>query len=400
MIPSSAILHNNFTFIVQDLALLHSLGVRLILVCGVRSYVEQQLIKQNLPNIYQQNLRVTCKQTLNCVMEEVGKLQATLLAKLSVNMTDSPLLGAKLCATCGNFVTAKPYGIIDGIDLQYTGKVRKVENHKISILLDNQIIPLIFPICPAPTGEIFNVSITEIAASVAVSLCADKLILFNEYEGIFNQNQELVREIALNNINDYLPNQLLETANYACNQGVKRCHLISFKTNGALLDELFTRSGSGTLVIKQSLEVIRQANYDDIGAILDLIKPLEEQGILVKRSREMLEREINRFYLITIDGLIIGCFAIYPQPNSLSAELACLVIHQDYQKQGFAKKLLIYGEKLAKKMQMNKVFILTTHTDHWFLQHGFNKADISDLPIERANLYNYQRKSKILVKQL
>jgi len=398
MIPSSAILHANFSFIVQDLALLHSLGVRLVLVCGVRKYVEKQLLANNLPNIYQQNLRITCRQTLNCVMEQTGKLQAKLFAKLSVNITGSPLAGAKMCVANGNFVTAKPYGVIDGIDLQYTGKVRKVDARKLNLLLDNQIIPLITPICSAPTGEVFNVSAHEIAMQVATNMQADKLILFDQTEGIFNDGK-LIREIALNNINDYLPHPLLEIANYACKNNVKRCHLISYQINGALLDELFTRKGSGTLVIAQSLEVIRCAHHADIGAILDLINPLEQQGILVKRSRAILTKQINNFYVITIDKLIVGCAALYPQQNG-SAELACLVVHQDYQKQGFAEKLLKYAEQLALQQQIKQIFILTTHTDHWFIQHGFTKADISDLPLERANLYNYQRKSKILIKQL
>jgi len=400
MIPSSAIFHPNFSNIVHDIALLHSLGVRLVLVFGAREQIAVELAQHNLPNIYQDDLRITCEKTLACVLQAVGKLQAKLLAQFSIDMSSSPLAGAAISVVSGNFVVAKPCGVIGGVDLQHTGCVRKIAGKNIKKLLDNHMITLLSPLGYAPTGEVFNLSAYEIAAQTAIKLAADKLIIFDENLGITAKNGDLVREIAFDQIGDYAPHHLLTIAACACKNGVLRTHIISFSQDGAMLDELFTRKGSGTLIAAQSLEVIRKANHHDIGGILELIAPLEAQGILVKRSRQVLEQEISQFYVVAIDGLIIGCAALYPQQKAPSAELACLAISSEYAGQGFAAKLLQYLEIEAKKLRLQQIFVLTTHTEHWFLQHGFSKAQISDLPLERANCYNFQRNSKILLKNL
>jgi len=415
MLPSAAILHENFINILHDIALLHSLGVRIIIVYGIREHLIKHLQSSDLADVYQDNLRITDAKTLSCVLEIAGKLQTEIMDQLSVDIVNSPLSGAKLCVISGNFVTAKPCGVIDGVDFQYTGKVRKIDVDNMQKLLNHNMIILQGPSCPAPTGEAFNLSSLDIAAQIAISIKADKLILFNPYAGFTNQNGDLVREIVLPAIGkdqqaDNPLNHLIKIAADACKNGVDRCHLISFKQNGALLNELFTRTGEGTLIAPQSLEVLRKANIDDIGGILDLIRPLEQQGILVKRSRDLLERDINNFYVISIDGLIVACCALYPQNeeqiSSLknvkksSIELACLVVHPDYQKSGYADKLLNFAEKKAKNEGINQLFALTTHTEHWFLQRGFNNGSKEDLPSVKANSYNQQRNSKILIKTL
>jgi amino-acid N-acetyltransferase len=186
----------------------------------------------------------------------------------------------------------------------------------------------------------------------------------------------------------------------ACKDKVARCHLVNRRADGALLLELFTRQGVGTMVTRDPLESLRDATIDDVGGVLKLIEPLEAEGILVKRGRELLEREITRFSVLEHDGTIVGCVALYPFPQSKAAELACLVVHPQYQDGGRGERLLKHLEARAKKKGVKELFVLTTRSAHWFVERDFVETDVARLPDEKQNLYNYQRRSKVFVKRL
>lgn len=407
-----AVNHDNFRNIVLDIALLHSLGIRLVLVHGARPQIDENLNDIGITTPFHNGLRVTTREALRCVLDAVGSIRLEIEALLSMGLANSPMFGAKIDAVSGNFVTAKPYGVRDGVDFGLTGEVRAIDIEAISKNLVNHHIVILGPTGYSTTGEVFNLLAEDVAVSAAVALKADKLLCLGEREGIQSDDSRLLREMIPNEVDQYLRGKLLDSellrhmnaASNACKEGVKRVHIISYARDGALLQELFTRDGSGTLITNDPYEEIREAQIDDIGGLIELLRPLEEEGILVRRSRERLENEIDHFAVIERDGMIVGCAALYPLPvdekNPASGEIACVAIHPNYRNGERGSELLEYLEKRAAGKGLKKLFVLTTRTALWFVEHGFRQADVEDLPNERKALYNFQRNSKVFSKQI
>ena len=310
--------------------------------------------------------------------------------------------GAALTVVSGNFVTARPYGIHNGVDFGHTGSVRRIDCDAIQQQLQLNNIVLISPIAYSPTGEAFNCRAEDVATATAAALNADKLIFIMDADGVKNTTGELIHQLnpleaeqlLQSNHNDAITQLHLSSALTACKQNVRRVHLISHNIDGALLLELYTRDGTGTLITSETYEDIRLANIDDVGGILELIKPLEDDGILAQRSRDQLELEINLFTVIERDGMIIACAALYPYADN-TAELACVAVHSDYQKQGRATELLHQLQNQCSSKGIKKVFLLTTQTAHWFQEQGFTEDNMENLPIERKKMYNNQRNSRV-----
>jgi len=403
--------------IVNDIALLNSLGVRLVLVHGARPQIDARTAEAGLSTRLHHDQRVTDSETLRCVIEAVGRVRTEIEAKLSMGLANTPMHGARIRVCSGNFVTARPLGVLDGVDMGHTGELRRVDQQAIRRQLDLNNIVLIPNLGYSPTGEIFNLPVEEVAVGTAVALQADKLILFGRQEGIRDSSgelrSELLAETARRLVHLYESSvasepqapwtetaSLLRAAAEACDRGVPRCHLVSHAQDGSLLIELFTRDGTGTMVSKESYEQVRQANIEDVGGILELIAPLEEKGILVRRSRERLEAEIDRFHLVVRDGAIIGCAALYPFSEEQMGELACVAINKDYRGGARGDLLLKHIEQAARDQGLNTLFVLTTRTAHWFLERGFRSASLDALPRQRKQLYNFQRNSKVFVKPL
>ena len=384
----------NFDNLIHDLALLNSLGIRLVLVFGARPQIEQQCHTHNITLDYHKGLRITDEASLKIVKSVIGKLRIDIEAKLSFSLPHTPMADAQIRCTSGNWVIAQPVGIQDGVDLGNTGKVRRIDTQAISQQLDQQNIVLLPPLGYSPTGEIFNLAAEAIATATASDLGADKLIFIGE------KHDNLAREITLKQAEKEKLNHTLSAAIKACKAGVQRVHLLSRERDGALLQELFSRDGAGTLISANPFESTRQATIEDIGGILELIQPLEDNGVLVKRSREHLEIEIKHFTVMERDGSVIACAALYPYSSSNIAELACLAVAESYQDLGRGKHLLAVIEKQAKTAGVTELCLLTTQTAHWFIEQGFKIAEINDLPIERQSLYNYQRNAKVFKKGL
>ena len=407
MLPGDGVEHPNFDNIVHDLVLLHSLGVRLVLVHGSRPQIERRLAQRGLQARYHRDLRVTDGPTLECVIEAVGGLRLGIEARLSMDIAASPMQGARLRVAGGNLVTARPIGVVDGVDYQHTGEVRRVDRKGIARLLDERSIVLLSSLGYSPTGEIFNLACEDVAMTAAIALNADKLILFGSEPGILDEAGQLLRELTpaeapphLARLGPSYQGELLDAAAQACLQGVRRSHIVSYADNGALLTELFTREGSGTLLTQKPLAVLREADINDVGGLIELIRPLEEQGILVRRSREVLEREIGQFSIVVHDGLIIACAALYPVPDSDWGELACLAVHPEHRQGGWGDQLLERIEQRARACELHTLFVLTTRTAHWFQERGFQPSSVERLPPARASLYNFQRQSKVFEKPL
>jgi amino-acid N-acetyltransferase len=397
--------HENFANIIHDIALLKSLGVRLVLIHGSRPQIAARLQKAGIKSGFHQDIRITDTTALEHVKDAAGSLRAQIEALLSMGLPNSPMQGSHMRVCSGNFVTARPIGVVDGVDYQHTGKVRRIDAEGIHRQLRDGSIVLLSPLGYSPTGEIFNLSLEDIAVNSAAAICADKLILFSSEEGIIDSKGELIRQLSMEDTAQ-LPlanaeqGTLLHTARQACLEGVPRCQIISYKDDCALLEELFTHDGSGTLVANVDYETSRQAGIDDVGGILELIEPLEQEGILLKRSRELLENEIDQFRLLERDGRIIACAALYPFPEDSCGELACIVSHPDYRGGKRAQRLLAELEQEARSMGLDRVFVLSTQTAHWFLEQGFVESSRDQLPGHRQALYNLQRNSKVFFKAL
>jgi amino-acid N-acetyltransferase len=407
MLPGDGVAHPNFGNIIHDLVLLHSLGVRLVLVHGSRPQIEARLAARGLTPHYHRDMRITDGPTLECVIDAVGQLRIAIEARLSMDMAASPMQGSRLRVSGGNFVTARPIGVVEGVDYHHTGEVRRVDRKGIGRLLDERSIVLLSPLGYSPTGEIFNLACEDVAMRAAIDLGADKLILFGNEQGLMDDAGKLVRELRPQQVPAHLQRlgnsyqaELLDAAAQACRGGVKRAHIVSYSEDGSLLTELFTRDGGGTLVDQEQFEQLREATIEDVGGLIDLISPLEEQGILVRRSREVLEREISQFSIVERDGLIIACAALYQISDSDSGELACLAVNPEYRHGGRGDELLERIEERARAQGLKTLFVLTTRTAHWFRERGFEPSGVERLPAARASLYNYQRNSQIFEKQL
>lgn len=404
-----------FIALSHDLNLLASLEVRLVLVHGARPQIEQRLKRDKLTPAFHNGLRITDDAAMEAVKEANGAVRVEIEALLSMGIANSPMAGADIRVASGNFVTAKPLGVLDGVDLQHTGEVRKIDAVGIQKRLDDNELVLLSPMGYSPTGEAFNLSLEDVAVSTAIALDAEKLIFLMDSEGVHNLRGELLREMTAEKAKNLLRNvqesdepiHFSEDVNFylpaavrACEQGVSRTHLISRHIDGAIIQELFTHNGIGTMITELPLETMRQANIDDVGGILKLIEPLENDGILVRRGRERIEMEINHFYVMEHDNRAIGCAALYPFHQEKMAEFACLAIDPQYRGGGRGDKLFNYCQTQARKLGFNQLFCLTTRTEHWFLERGFIEESIDKLPQKKQALYNFQRKSKVFVKPL
>jgi len=400
---------DEFLGVVHDLNLLHSLGIRLVVAHGCRPQVEAILAAQGIQSSYAHGVRVTDADAMDCVLEAAGQVRARIEALLSLGLANSPMAGARNRVSSGNYLTAKPMGVVGGVDMQLTGEVRRIDTEAIQQRLDDGDIVLISPIGYSPTGEIFNLTVEEVATQVAVRLEAAKLIFLMDADGVRNGRRQLLTDLSTTDAeailakNDKLTPDVrlyLPAAIRACNNGVKRAHLISRRLDGALLLELFTRDGVGTMIASTALAHLRSATIDDVGGILQIIGPLEEQGTLVRRSRERLESEIERFVVAEYDGNIIGCAALYAFPEEKVGELAALAVLPDFRREGYGEALMHEIEGRARRLKLSELFVLTTKTSHWFVERGFRPATIADLPAQKQALYNYQRKSLVYRKSL
>lgn len=391
-----------------DANLLVALGVRLVLVHGARPQIEEELREKGLESLSHGRYRVTDAATLDCVIDAVGSVYLEIDALLSQGLPDTPMANSTIRVIAGNFITAKPLGVIDGVDMQYAGAVRKIDAEGIKAQLGMGNIVILSSLGASPTGEIFNLAMEEVAEAAAVAIGAEKLVFLTDSIGLTDIDGTLLDEMTseaaerLNSIGDWLSPDLkryLPCAIRASRSGVGRVHLIGYNEDGTLLRELFTRDGVGTIITRESLETLRDARPDDISGLVALIEPLEEDGTLVRRSRELLEREITRFSLVVHDGLIVGCAALYPYGED-HAELACLAVHPNYRRWGYGEKLMKRIEARARAIGIKRLFILTTVTSHWFKERGFVEQPVDALPEEKRLVYNLQRRSKVYTKPL
>ncbi len=400
---------------VQDLAILHSMGIKLVLVHGFRPQVNEQLAAKGQVSRFSHGLRITDAVALDCAQEAAGQLRFEIEAAFSQGLPNTPMANSTVRMVSGNFLTARPVGIVDGVDFGHSGVVRRVDATAMRRAMDIGALVLLSPFGFSPTGEAFNLTMEDVATSTATALQADKLIFLTEVDGIREDVNDAASgidtELALADAKRLLdrlprPTQPSDTAFYlqhcvrACEGGVERSHILPFAVDGALLMEVFTHDGIGTMVVDEKLESLREATPDDVGGILQLIEPFERDGTLVRRERTEIERDIGNYSVIEHDGVIFGCAALYPYPEARTGEMAALTVSPHVQGQGDGERILKRIEQRAKAAGLDSIFVLTTRTMHWFIKRGFAQADPERLPDARKKKYNWDRRSQVLVKKL
>lgn len=416
--PGEAFAANKLQNIVQDLALIHSMGLKIVLTHGFRPQVNEQLqIKGQTPK-YHKGIRITDETALDCVLEAAGQLRYEVEAAFSQALPNTPMAGATVKVVSGNFVTARPIGIVDGVDYRHSGMVLKIDTALIQQLLDQGTIVLLSPLGFSPTGEAFNLSMENVATAVASELHAEKLIFVAESHGVpelphepESENNRIDTELSLADAERLLkqlpfPEKPTDMAFYlrhcveACRNGVERSHIIPFDVDGSILLEIYMHDGIGTMVVDEKLESLREATIEDVGGILQLIEPLVQDGILVQRQRNEIERDAHLYTVIEHDGVIFGCAALYAYPENKTAEMSSVAVSAQVQGQGNGDKLLRRIEQRARAAGLTSIFVLTTRTMHWFIKRGFKVVDANWLPEARKRNYNLDRKSQVLVKML
>ena len=394
--------------LVSDIALLQAMGIQIVLVHGSRPQVEEQMSLHGVESEFSHGMRITDARALESAKEAAGEVRLDIEAAISQGLPNTPMAHAHISVVSGNFVTARPVGILDGVDFQHTGVVRKIDAESIRQTLSSGKIVLLSPLGFSPTGEAFNLSMEDVASAAAIALRADKIVFLTETEGLLDEEGALIRELSLDDA--YRLHEggavtgdagfYLKHSIRACRGGVARSHIIPYALDGSLLLELFLHDGVGTMISYENLESLREATPDDVGGILTLIEPLESDGTLVRRGRHQIERDIDHFSVIEHDGVLFGCAALYAYPAERIGEMACLTVSPEAQGSGDGERLLKRIEQRARARGLTRIFVLTTRTEHWFLKRGFVKVTVDDLPEDRRRLYNWQRKSLVLMKQL
>ncbi|MFA5663997.1 amino-acid N-acetyltransferase [Castellaniella sp.] len=394
--------------LVADLSLLSALGIRLVLVHGSRPQVNEQLRVKGHITQFGRGTEPTSPEALECAKEAAGEIRLDIEAAFSQGLPNTPMSHAKIRVFSGNFVTARPVGVIDGTDYRRAGQVRKLDVSALRSVMDQGGIVLLSPLGFSPTGEAFNLAMEDLATNAAVALRAEKLIFLTQNRTVTETDGSVDTELARKDADDLLAQGILDEdttvflrhASLAVKRGVARAHLVPYPLDGSILLEIFTHDGVGTMVVEDTLEDLRAAEADDVGAIVQLIEPLEADGTLVPRGLAAIERELERFTVLEHDGVIYGCVAVIPYLDEGMAEMACLIVHPEWQGTGDGEKLLRHAETTARAMGVRRLFVLTTRTSHWFLKRGFVQGGVSDLPYEKRTHYNHSRNSLVFIKRL
>ena len=394
--------------LIQDLSLLSSLGIKLVLVHGSRPQVNEQLTLKGFPIQFGRETEPTTADALECAKEAAGEIRLDIEAAFSQGLPNTPMSHAQIRIISGNFVTARPVGIVDGVDYQHAGTVRKMDTDIMRSIIDQGSIVLLSPLGFSPTGEAFNLAMEDLATNAAIALRAEKLIFLTQGRIVCLEDGSVDTELAREDADKLLAEGTLDAdtrsflshCSLAVKRGVARAHLVPYTLDGSVLLEIFTHDGVGTMVVEDTLDDLRPATIDDVGAIVQLIEPLELDGTLVPRGRATIEREVEDFTVLEHDGVIYGCVALKPYAEEKMAEMACLIVHSEWQGSGEGEMLLRHTESRARAMGAKRLFVLTTRTSHWFMKRGFVQGGISDLPKERQAHYNRSRNSLVFIKRL
>ncbi len=380
LLGADALRADNAVNIVHDLALLHVLGVHLVVIHGAAVDADGPVDARLLADIEASAARARSK----------------LESLFTTGIPLSPLRDRHIPVAGGNLVTARPRGVVHGVDQLAAGTVRRVHVDTIRNLLDADSVVLISPVGYGTTGASYALRAEQLAARVAGDLGADKLIVYDAVHRIADRSDlttDELRHLRAAWEHESVTACRLDALDEACRRGVPRAHLVGFDDDGVLLKELFTAEGAGTQVSDGDYRVVRPAVPTDAAAIAELMRPLEASGALAPRPPDLVERRIECFFVAELDGTITGCCALFPlDPHT--AELACLVGGA-----AAGPRLVAAVEEAAAKAGVRRLFALTTQAGDWFVEQGFARVGVDALPVDRKALYNYRRNSHVLAKE-
>jgi amino-acid N-acetyltransferase len=392
----------NFPNILLDLAVLRSLNIKVVLVHGAGLQIEQAAQEQGISISNSDGTGVVDEGTLQLSINVVSRLTNQIMGSLTQ---------VDLRAAYANCIIAHPLGIVHGVDFQFSGKVERVDVPMLELFLNQEIVPVIPPIGFDGEGRTFRVNSDLVALEVAEALHAAKLIFLSPYDGLILEGQRIGHLVApeleevLKKTKANLPKGLLsklEHAAQACRYGVPRVHLLNGNVNEALLAEIFSNGGVGTMVYSNEYEQIRRLYKKDIRAVMSLIQQSIRSEELVRRTRAEILAGIDDYWILEIDRHIVGCVAMYPYPEQKMAELACLYVSRSNENQGLGRKLMSFVENLARHRGFSQLIALSTQAFVYLQQKGgFVEAGPEILPPARRAKYEASgRNSRILVKNL
>lgn len=406
-ISSQVLLADRLPTLVQDIQLLAHLGMHLVLVHGTRHYLDRMLQQSGRELRYHRGRRITDDAALALVKQACGLVRFDIEAALSATPAQTPdRRNRRLRIASGNFLLAKPLGVLDGVDMQHTGNIRRVDHEAIRQRLNDGDVVLVSPLGQSLSGKSFNLGLDETAAALALSLQADKLIFLSSEDGVADAQGHIISELTSAQAAELLAHghyssdmtRMLKTAVHVLENGVRRAHILSGMADGSLLAELFTRQGCGTMLAQAPFMRIRPADHRDIGDIIRLIEPLEAAGVLLPRSREYLEAHIQTFSVLEHDCHVYGCVALKHFADRGCAELACLAVSPDARDGGFGEYLLEHVIERARQKGAHTLFALSTRTGEWFDERGFTRAELTELPPERQQQYRANKRASQIYK--
>lgn len=392
----------NFANILLDIAVLRSLSIKVVLVHGAGLQIEQAA--------HEQGIRPTNSDGIGLVDETTLEISINVALRLT-NQIMEGLTQVDLRAAYANCIIAHPSGIVRGVDFQYSGKVERVDVKILQLFLNEEIVPVIPPLGFDGEGKTFRVNSDLVALEVAEALRATKLVYLSAFDGLVLDGQRIGHLVApeledvLKKQKDTLPRGLLsklEHAAQACRYGVPRVHLLNGNVNEALLAEIFSNGGVGTMVYSNEYEQVRHLYKKDLREVMALIQQSVRSEELVRRTRAEILAGIADYWVLEIDRHIVGCVAMYPYPDHKMAELACLYVNRSNENQGLGRKLISFVETLARERGFSKLVALSTQAFVYLQQKGgFVEAGPEILPPARRAKYEASgRNSRILLKIL
>ena len=400
-IDGAIITDENFVMLLQDVAVLRSLNIRVVIVHGASAQIKALAEKQGIVPSNTDGTGITDAPTLQIAMDAANRLTHEILEGLAAN---------DLRAVCPNALVAHPLGIIQGVDRLFTGKVERLDTELLQTLLAHGVVPVIPPLGFDGDGKTYRVNSDSVAVAVAEALKAAKLIYVTALDGILVQGR-LIRQMLVADLEsvlalqkqDIAPEQLSKAmhAVAASKAGVPRVHVINGRVDEGLLAEVFSNEGIGTLIYANEYQQIRRALKKDVRAIQLLTKQGVETSELVKRTRAMIEKNLSDYFIFEIDKNPVACVALHVYPD-LKGELACLFVSPSHENRGIGKKLIQFIENKAKEMNLVALIALSTQAFTYFQSKGgFIEGTPDDLPPARREKYDTSgRNSKVLIKKL
>ncbi|HEV3271341.1 MAG TPA: amino-acid N-acetyltransferase [Candidatus Methylacidiphilales bacterium] len=401
-LDGAIIADDNLSNIMLDLAVLRSLSIRLVIVHGAAHQILELAKQSGVAISNADGTGITDAETLKLALTAANRITHEVLEGLASN---------DLRAAYTNAVIAHPYGIVGGVDQLFTGRVERVDTEFLTQLLDKGVIPVIAPLGFDGDGRTFRVNSDGVALEVAEALKASKLIFVTNRNG-FTKNGQKVSQISVAEAEEFFKKHRSEIPDHmaskfehsirACRNGVSRVHVIDGRIDEALLTEIFSNEGIGSMIYANEYQAVRRAMKKDVRAIRNLIRESVEQEELVKRTRVDIVSQLNDYYVFQIDGNIVGCVALHVQPDGETAELACLSVSGAHENMGIGQKLMTFAEEASKQKGIKSIFLLSTRAFNYFQQKGgYKEGSPADLPPARREKYDASgRNSKVLVKQL